>query len=211
MIRVFLIADSPFARAGLQTILVDAGAEIVGHVPTLTAVDDEAIAGTEPDIALVDATREFGEAQRSAIAEIASYTKVVLLVDDAHGIQLGSAVSLGVHAILPREIPAAQLQVALQAVSAGLFGAHPSELSVSLPVRSLTSAGANSFVEQLTKREREVLQMLAAGLGNKEIASRLSLSEHTAKFHVASILGKLGAASRTEAVAIGIRHGLVLL
>jgi len=53
--------------------------------------------------------------------------------------------------------------------------------------------------------------MLAAGLGNKEIANRLSISEHTAKFHVGSIMGKLGAASRTEAVALGIRRGLVLL
>jgi DNA-binding NarL/FixJ family response regulator len=67
------------------------------------------------------------------------------------------------------------------------------------------------LAEPLTRREREVLQMLAAGLGNKEIASRLDISDHTAKFHVGSILGKLGAASRTEAVALGIRRGLVLL
>jgi DNA-binding CsgD family transcriptional regulator len=53
--------------------------------------------------------------------------------------------------------------------------------------------------------------MLAAGLANKEIASCLNISDHTAKFHVASILGKLGAATRTEAVALGIRRGLVLL
>jgi DNA-binding NarL/FixJ family response regulator len=65
--------------------------------------------------------------------------------------------------------------------------------------------------EPLTTREREVLRLLAAGLGNKEIAAKLSISEHTAKFHVASILGKLGAASRTEAVALGMRHGLILL
>ena len=67
------------------------------------------------------------------------------------------------------------------------------------------------WTEPLTKREREVLQMLAAGLGNKEIAAKLNISDHTAKFHVGSILGKLGAASRTEAVALGIRRGLVLL
>jgi DNA-binding NarL/FixJ family response regulator len=65
--------------------------------------------------------------------------------------------------------------------------------------------------EPLTRREREVLQMLASGLGNKLIAARLVISEHTVKFHVASILGKLGAGSRTEAVSIGIRRGLVLL
>jgi len=53
--------------------------------------------------------------------------------------------------------------------------------------------------------------MLAGGLANKEIAARLSISDHTVKFHVASILGKLGASTRTEAVSIGIRQGLVLL
>jgi two-component system, NarL family, response regulator YdfI len=53
--------------------------------------------------------------------------------------------------------------------------------------------------------------MLASGLGNKEIAARLTISEHTVKFHVASILGKFGAATRTEAVSLGIRRGLVLL
>ena len=63
--------------------------------------------------------------------------------------------------------------------------------------------------EALTPREFEVLRMLADGLGNKEIANRLGISEHTSKFHVAQILAKLGAGSRTEAVAIGMRRGLV--
>ena len=67
------------------------------------------------------------------------------------------------------------------------------------------------LTESLTARESEVLQMLASGLANKEIATRLAIFEHTVKFHVASILGKLGAGSRTEAVSIGIRSGLVLL
>jgi DNA-binding NarL/FixJ family response regulator len=67
------------------------------------------------------------------------------------------------------------------------------------------------LLEPLTPREQEVLRMLALGLANRQIASRLNISEHTIKFHVAAILGKLGAASRTEAVAIGIRHGLILL
>lgn len=63
----------------------------------------------------------------------------------------------------------------------------------------------------MTARELEVLRLLALGLANKQIAARLNISDHTVKFHVAAILGKLGASSRTEAVAIGIRTGLVLL
>ncbi len=67
----------------------------------------------------------------------------------------------------------------------------------------------NTFFEALTPRELQVLGMLADGLGNKEIAGQLGISEHTSKFHVAQILAKLGAGSRTEAVMIGIRRGLV--
>jgi DNA-binding NarL/FixJ family response regulator len=70
-------------------------------------------------------------------------------------------------------------------------------------------APRNGFVEALTARELQVLRMLAEGLANKEIAERLGISDHTAKFHVAQILAKLGAGSRAEAVAAGIRRGLV--
>jgi two-component system, NarL family, response regulator YdfI len=77
--------------------------------------------------------------------------------------------------------------------------------------RAIASRPLADLAEELTPREIKVLQMLANGWANKEIAARLSISEHTVKFHVASIVGKLGAASRTEAVALGIRRGIVLL
>jgi NarL family two-component system response regulator YdfI len=75
---------------------------------------------------------------------------------------------------------------------------------------SRSAHAENGFeVEALTPRELQVLRMLADGLGNKEIAGQLNISDHTAKFHVAQILAKLRASSRTEAVAIGMRRGLV--
>jgi DNA-binding NarL/FixJ family response regulator len=102
-----------------------------------------------------------------------------------------------------------QLALAVEAAANGLVVLDPGE------VRAERSSSARPVTlelsEPLTVRERQVLQMLAGGLGNKEIASRLKISEHTAKFHVASILGKFGASSRTEAVAIGLRRGLILL
>ena len=67
------------------------------------------------------------------------------------------------------------------------------------------------LVEPLTEREVEVLELVAAGLGNKEVASRLEISEHTVKFHMASLMGKLGAGSRTEAVTLAIRQGLIMI
>lgn len=70
---------------------------------------------------------------------------------------------------------------------------------------------SRSLELQLSPRESEVLNLLAAGLGNKEIAWRLKISEHTVKFHVTSIFNKLNASGRAEAVAIGVRHGLILL
>ena len=105
----------------------------------------------------------------------------------------------------------AELIASLRAVTSGLIVLHQSTIAAIPHAASNTSRVTEDFTEPLTKREKEVLQMLAAGLGNKEIAAKLNISDHTAKFHVGSILGKLGAASRAEAVAMGIRRGLVLL
>jgi DNA-binding NarL/FixJ family response regulator len=81
-----------------------------------------------------------------------------------------------------------------------------------LPVRAAEPAEAlGELREPLTPREREVLELLTLGLSNRQIAERLRISEHTAKFHVASVSGKLGASSRTEAVSLGVRHGLTTL
>ena len=99
----------------------------------------------------------------------------------------------------------------LEAAAAGLIVLHPAEVDGMFPAAEPPSTPLEELIEPLTPRESEVLQMLASGLANKEIAARLAISEHTVKFHVASILGKLGAASRTEAVSLGIRSGLVLL
>jgi DNA-binding CsgD family transcriptional regulator len=84
----------------------------------------------------------------------------------------------------------------------------PAELA---PPQPLLATYADARIRDLTAREIEVLGMLAEGLGNKAIAARLGISTHTAKFHVASILAKLGAGSRTEAVTMGMRRGLVVI
>ena len=121
---------------------------------------------------------------------------------------VNQAVRAGARGILPADVDAELLGKALEAVSQGLVVLHPREARVGQAWRAADSLEA---VESLTARERQVLQMLARGLGNKEIAARLKISEHTAKFHVASILGKLGASTRTEAISVAIRRGLILL
>jgi two-component system, NarL family, response regulator YdfI len=117
----------------------------------------------------------------------------------------------GIRAALPGDISPDQLVAALHAASSGLLVLHPSHANEALPAGSAPTRALDELAETLTRRELEVLQMLASGLSNKEIAARLSISEHTVKFHVAAILGKLGASSRTEAVSLAIRRGLVLL
>ena len=101
-----------------------------------------------------------------------------------------------------------RLRLALDAAEAGMLLLHP---TTARGLFSVTAVPAEPIYEheRLTERESEVLRLLGEGLGNKEIAFRLAISEHTAKFHISSILGKLSVATRTEAVSQGIRRGLI--
>ncbi len=92
----------------------------------------------------------------------------------------------------------------MRAVHAGLLVLHPEALVPALAGDTAVASGT-----PLTSREREILELMADGASNRMIASRLAISRHTVKFHVASILAKLGAASRTEAVALALRSGLL--
>ena len=132
----------------------------------------------------------------------------IICVKDARPIQsVSRLLQTGISAILPIEIELAQFRAALEAVRSDLQVVHPSFLQ---PKKHRSLSSWNS-TEELTDREQQVLSMMADGLGNKEIAARLNISTHTVKFHISSILGKLGAGSRTEAVSIGMRTGRVLI
>jgi two-component system, NarL family, response regulator YdfI len=213
VIRVFIVAASPLARAGLQDLLVARGVDVVGSAASVDSVNDRA-PDAEVGVLLIDASGDNSESILASVedSDLALETSIVLLTDRPGGVWSTEVLGAGVRAILPADVPPDQLVAALQAASAGLVVLHPSDVNAALPAAATaTSQSLAELTEPLTRREREVLQMLAAGLGNKEIAARLNISDHTAKFHVASILGKLGAATRTEAVSLGIRRGLILL
>jgi len=213
VIRVFIVAASPLARAGLENLLPAGNVEIVGTGANLDALEQR-ISDVLVDAVLIDASPEPLESLLAELADsgLAAELSVVLLSDHPSPASSAEALRAGVRAVLPTTSSPDQLLPALQAAAAGLVVLHPSDLAAAVPAAgSPASRPLAELAEPLTRREREVLQMLAAGLGNKEIAGRLNISDHTAKFHVASILGKLGAATRTEAVALGIRRGLVLL
>jgi NarL family two-component system response regulator YdfI len=113
----------------------------------------------------------------------------------------------GVRAVLGRDASAEELSAAVTATRAGLLVLHPDALSRT-PAASAVPRGEPSA---LTAREVEILEMMAEGMSNRAIAGRLKISRHTVKFHVASILTRLGARSRTEAVTLGVRHGVISL
>ncbi len=142
------------------------------------------------------------------MAALGDTAPMVVLTDYTDAEWLRDTLGHGVRAVVPRDAPGEEIVGAVQAAAGGLVAMDP-EVFTHLFARPTPSAYRR--VEILTAREAQVLQLLAEGDGNKEIASKLGISEHTAKFHVASTMGKLDASSRTEAVTIGIRRGLVLL
>jgi DNA-binding CsgD family transcriptional regulator len=112
----------------------------------------------------------------------------------------------GIHAWLPLTCPPQAITAAIIGAAAGLYTLTADQLHLSAP-DDLDQMQA----ERLTPRELQVLALMSDGLGNKQIAAHLNISDHTAKFHVGQVLAKLGAGSRTEAVRTGIRRGLVAL
>jgi two-component system, NarL family, response regulator YdfI len=212
VIRVFIVAASPLARAGLENLLAARGAQVVGSIATIETLAD-LLSEAAPDVVLVDSSGEpFESTLESIVASgLAADVPLVVVGEGISAAAAGDALRAGIRAALPADISPEQLVAALDVAASGLLVLHPSHTAEAIPAASAPTAALDELTESLTRREVEVLQMLAGGLSNKEIAARLSISDHTVKFHVASILGKLGAASRTEAVSIGIRRGLVLL
>jgi NarL family two-component system response regulator YdfI len=212
VIRVFIVAASPLTRTGLQSLLETRNVEVVGSASNLESLADQ-MSDVGADILLVEASGERFEEVMDSIAssELASGATIVLLSDHDEPGWFAEALRAGVRVALPSDISTDQLVAALKAAATGLMVMHPGDRNAMFRGAEPRSRSLRRLTEPLTPREREVLQMLASGLGNKIIAARLVISEHTVKFHVASILGKLGASSRTEAVALGIRRGLVLL
>ena len=141
---------------------------------------------------------------------------VLLLSDDTHAVQaISSEGRERAWGVLPLDSPAEVLLAAIQALHYGLVVSAPERMA---PVggeygaRTISHAALETgSVEALTERESQVLQLLANGLANKQIAAALKISENTVKFHISSIYAKLGASSRTEAVRAGVQHGLIVL
>ena len=158
---------------------------------------------TSADISLIDLQPEMpAGTTRAWLNELLEVTSIVLLVPEPDPAVVNQIRRAGVGGFLQSNASSEQIVQAIKSVASGLM-VFDRALAPQSP--------DDELLEQLTSRENEVLRLLADGLGNKEIAVKLSISEHTIKFHIHSILGKLGAASRTEAVTRGLRSGLIEL
>ena len=202
---MLVVADDPLARAGLATLLAgQPGCSVVGQV-----AGDVDLAVTRqvyrPDVLVWDLG--WGDPTQSLerLAGLHDVPVVALVSDEAHA---ADAWAVGARGLLRREADAESLAAALRSVALGLVSLDPALAAALIPPQDQTPT---PLAEELTPRELEVLRLVAQGLPNKAIAQRLEISEHTVKFHVNAILGKLGVQSRTEAVVHATRLGLILL
>lgn len=210
-IRILVADDHPVVRDGLVAML--------GTQPDFLVVGEAASGGEtvreaarlQPDVVLLDLGMpeldgvEALRQMRSARPE----TQVIVFTAFDTDERILSAVQAGAQGYLLKGAPRAEIFNAIRVVSAGGSLLQPVVASKLLRHVSGAARDGHAGVETLTEREREVLGMLARGSTNKEIADSLTISERTVKFHVSSILGKLGATNRTEAVTIAAQRGLI--
>ena len=202
-IQVLVVAGDPLARAGL--------AALVGAIPDCRVVGEitgdaallEAIERLGPDVVVWDLGQNGLAPDQENLGE-GGPPLLMLAPRDFPGFPVASGSAGGV---LPRDTDAPTLAAALRAAVRGLVVLDPL-FAAGAPLRD---RAAVELPESLTPREVEVLQSLAAGLPNKLIADRLGISEHTVRFHLNAIFGKLDAHTRTEAVSRAVRLGLIVL
>ena len=210
MVAVAIFCADPVLRCSLEQLPRDDPAVVIVGMVDHPSSLRELLNRNLIDVLLVDApTRELPE-YRAGRDQIA----LLVLLDGANTEQTARVLSAGARAILDRSASRNEIVAAIKAAMAGLVVVPANLLVTLLPEAPLAddllkADGAERA--RLTRRELEVLAAMADGASNKAIARRLGISFHTAKFHVAAILAKLDADSRTEAVAKGAQLGLVML
>jgi DNA-binding NarL/FixJ family response regulator len=205
-LRVLVVGEDDQALADAVTPWRSRdGIEVLGPV-TLSTLHAAGASHREADVCLFIGGQDHRRTME-ALGDLDDIDAPVLLVSPP-GFDGANVLGAGVRGVLPHDVGVAALDAAVRAVASGLVVLDPA-----LPAagRSSGGLGGGGLVEELTARETEVVQLLAEGLSNKEIARRLGVSEHTVKSHVDAILGKLGAHSRTEAVTRAARSGLIIL
>ena len=211
-IRILVVDDHPVLRDGLVAILsTQAGFEVVGEAET----GREAVllaAELQPDIVMMDLEMpgmDGVEALKQMRDRDPDVHVIVFTAYDTDD-RIVAALQAGAQGYLLKGAPRDQIFEAIRVVNAGDSLLQPVVAS-KLLTRMRRSAGDPGTTGSVTPREMEVIRLLARGLQNKEIAAELGIAQRTAKFHVGSILAKLGAGNRTEAVTIAVQRGMIAL
>jgi DNA-binding NarL/FixJ family response regulator len=208
MIRVLIADDHALVRRGLTDLLeVADGVEVVGAVAdgSLAAA---AVLALQPDIVLMDLSMpglDGIEATR-AVLEIRPQTKVIILTSFSENARIVAALDVGAVGYLLKDAEPEDIVRALRDATAGGVPLSPKAARALLPGNRRTGV---SEADGLTTREREVLLLVAAGLPNKSIARRLTISEKTVKAHLTRVFAALGVSDRTSAALWAQRNGLV--
>ena len=205
--RVLVVAGGTMAQAGMAALVesID-GLEVAATVGEGAAVATGRI--LDPDICLVDLEgADPGDGRVERLVDGLQCPVVVVCEE----VSIRVALAGGARGAVSPGIPAAALGPVLEAVVAGAEVVYPpgSRRTDDPGPPGGPAGGGAGLPEPLTPRELEVLQLLPAGLTNQQVARRLGISEHTAKFHVSAVLGKLSAQSRAEAVNRGFQLGLI--
>lgn len=202
MIRVTIVSPNHALRVGLRGMLSHrAEIEIIGEAIRLEDINER-----ETEVAIVTSVSSL------ILSENKNNFAILFLTDDIDSIRNFINSKLPAWGVLSLNATEEELVAGILSVSEGLWvGALSLMQSLMRLTKRGEGVGEESLSENLTAREKEVLEKMAEGLANKQIALSLSISEHTVKFHLSSLYAKLGVASRTEAVKRGIELGLISL
>lgn len=209
-IRILVADDHPIVRDGLVAVLsTQPDFEVIGEAASGRQLVDLVVA-LHPDVVLLDLEMPEldGVQALEQLRALGKPARAIVFTAFDTDERILSAVRAGAQGYLLKGAPREELFNAVRVVNAGGSLLQPVVASRLLE-RFGEQAPADSTLEALTPRELEVLALVALGSPNKEIAQRLSISERTVKFHVSAIMGKLGAANRTEAVAMAVQQGLI--
>ena len=213
MIRVLLVDDQELIRAGIRRILRPRrGFEVVGECEDGDEVP-AAVATTAPDVVVLDVRMrrtDGAEATRRLKASAHPLPVLVLTTYDDDEV-LSAALRAGADGFQLKAAPAEDLERAIQAVARGESWIDPVVAGrVLAAYKTVGSAPPGGALDALTPREREVLQLVARGRSNSEVAGELYISEVTVKTHLGHILTKLGLRDRAAAIVFAFDHGLVV-
>lgn len=207
-LKVHIIAASPNRRTGLAELAVRTAQ---ARTSTSSGIVWEETREADVDIILVDVdTIAVADAVIRLLRKLPHSAVVVLLADHPSLAWMKQVLRAGASGILSREFNAKEMHIAFSAAEKGLILLQSDAANLWNATANLSEAPPRGLA-QLTNREHEILRLMSEGWGNKEIAVYLRLSEHTVKFHISAILGKMNASSRTEAVSMGIKNGWIPL